>query len=280
MSARIAAVTMARNAGDFLRKWVSWYGAQLGEANLYIFLDGEDQEVPPFTRECHVKVVQRVEGNVAESDRGRIRVLSGFAEGLLSDYDFVIGTDVDEFITPDPATGLGLAEFISAIQPKGRKCFSPLGCDVVQNVSCEAPLDWTRPILEQRSQAFLSTRYTKASILCAPARWGSGFHRVRGSNFHIVKDLYLFHFGGADAVSLQERISGSDLSSRGWGRHFGKRSRLFRLAARLPVRSWGKWVPVARRLQTLLRPPYAWNKPAMLGLRIIVRIPERFRNLF
>jgi hypothetical protein len=40
---KIAAITMARNDDFYLRKWVAYYGAQLGKENLYIFLDGLDQ---------------------------------------------------------------------------------------------------------------------------------------------------------------------------------------------------------------------------------------------
>ena len=43
---RIAAITMVRNDAFYLRKWTAWYGAQLGEENLYILLDGRDQPIP------------------------------------------------------------------------------------------------------------------------------------------------------------------------------------------------------------------------------------------
>lgn len=44
---KIAAITMARNDAFFLKKWVSYYGKELGRENLYIYLDGLDQENPP-----------------------------------------------------------------------------------------------------------------------------------------------------------------------------------------------------------------------------------------
>lgn len=279
MLKRIAALTMVRNGGDFLRRWVGYYGSQLGKSNLFIFFDGLDQVPPEFTAGCNVQVLPRTEGNVAQGDRRRAAILSQFARGLFDRYDFVLGTDVDEFIVADPAKWLSLPEYLSVLKTNGRIAFSPLGCDMVQNTSCESALDPTKPVLAQRSFAFLSTRYTKASILCAPADWGSGFHRVRGSNLHILKDLYLFHFGCADAPGLLSKQADADLGSHGWSRHLGKRARLFRLASRLPARSWNTWIPRARRLQSILRPPYAWNKPAMLGLAILVRIPDRFRRI-
>ena len=280
MSAKIAAVTMVRGGEFFLRKWTSWYGDMLGRDNLYIFFDGLDQVPPPCTEGCHVSVVPRVEGNVARADRGRIDILSECAAHLLESYDFVIGTDVDEFICTDPACGKSLPQYLSSLGESDAVCWSPLGCDVVQRLGSERPLDRGRPILSQRSYALLSTRYTKASILCKPVGWGSGFHRVRKGNFHILKDVYLFHMGCADAPEMIARQADADLAERGWGRHLGKRGRLFETVAKLPVHDWDTWVPRARRLQGIFRPPYAWNKPAMLGLRILVRIPARFSELF
>ena len=278
-AARIAAVTMVRDGEKYLKKWTAWYGGLLGKGNLYIFFDGTDQVPPECTDGCNVQVVPRVEGSVAQGDRGRIRLLSDFASGLLDEYDFVIGTDVDEFLAPDPSCGLNLPEYLSALDTKGRKCFSALGVDVVQNTACETALNRDKPFLEQRSFGLLSTRYAKASILGGKAQWGSGFHRVKGCNFHILKDLYLFHFGCVDASDLDLRLADQDLAAHGWGRHLGKRQKLFAMVPGLPVRSWEVWTPRARKIQSNCRPPYAWNKPAMLGLRILVRIPERFSGL-
>ena len=276
---RIAAVTMVRDGEEYLKRWTAWYGGQLGMGNLYIFFDGTDQTPPPCTAGCNVRVVPRVEGSVAEGDRGRVKLLSDFASGLFGQYDFVIGPDVDELIAPDPTLELSLAEYLSSLDAGSRKCFSALGCDVVQNLSCEAPMNWERPFLDQRSFALLSTRYTKASILCKPAQWGSGFHRVKGSNIKILKDLYLFHFGCVDASGIDARIADRDLASRGWSHHLEKRRRLFKLVADLQPQDWELWTSRARRIQTWCRPPYAWNKPAMLGMRVLVRIPKRFRGL-
>ncbi len=276
MQKQICAITMVRDGGFFLQKWIDWYGSQLGKENLWIIFDGLDQVPPECTAGCNIQLAERVEGKVSQADRGRIAILSELAGSLLDSYDMVIGTDVDEFIVPDPLCGLSLRDYLSSIDTATGKAFSPLGCDVVQNLSCEEQLDRSRPVLGQRRFALLSTRYTKASILCSKAEWGSGFHRVRGCNLKILPQLYLFHFGCADAAAVLDKIADRDLSSRGWDRHLQKRYRLLRTASRLPARDWELWTPRARRLQTYIRPPWAWNKPSMAGLRILVRIPERF----
>ena len=58
-----------------------------------------------------------------------------------------------------------------------------------------------------------------------------------------------------------------------------KRARTIRYATELPARQFDRWVRFARICQTLCRPPYALNKPAMFELRIVVRIPDRFSEI-
>ena len=39
-----------------------------------------------------------------------------------------------------------------------------------------------------------------------------------------------------------------------------------------------KWLKIARILQTYMRPIYALRKPAMLGIKTVVKIPSRFKK--
>ena len=162
---------------------------------------------------------------------------------------------------------------------KVKGSLSALGLDFGQKLGEEADITEDRPFLQQRHYAQIGTRYTKPSILAQPLRWGSGFHRIKGHNFHIAKDLYLLHFGYFDLKRLEDRFRDKDRLDQGWGKHMRKRSRTIRLVSSLPARDFDRWTRIARRLQALLRPPYAWNKPGMLGLKWVVRIPERFQSL-
>lgn len=274
---RICALTMVRNDDFFLRKWVEYYGAQLGVENLYIFFDGTDQVIPDFCAGTNAVLRERVQGQVAAADRGRIDYLSSQAAELLKRYDLVIGTDVDEFLIPDPSSGKSLPEFLSALP--ARKTYSGLGVDVGQHLDKEGEIDPSRPFLSQRSFARLSTRYSKSTVISEPVSWGSGFHRVRNVNFHIVKDLYLFHFGCVDMKRLEAKFSDPDKIATGWLRHLKKRARTIFDVTGSKARSWNVWVPAARGIQNVVRPPYAWNKPAMFSMRVVVEIPERFRQI-
>jgi hypothetical protein len=98
---RICAITMVRNDEFYLRKWVEYYGRELGRENLYIYFDGVDQTVPAFCEGTHVVVCEKLQGNVAQGDKRRIRFLSQRAAELFKDYDLVIGTDADEILVVD-----------------------------------------------------------------------------------------------------------------------------------------------------------------------------------
>lgn len=276
---RIAAVTMQRGDEFFLAKWVEYYGAQLGKENLYIFFDGQDQTIPAFCDGTNATLNLRIKAKIANSDKQRIAFLSAQASKLLTEggYDFVIGADADEFLVVDPKLGIGLKEYIA--RSNIRTTLSGLGLDFGQKLGEEGDITADAPFLQQRRYAQLCTRYTKASVIARPVRWGSGFHRVKGHNFHIGKDLYLLHFGYFDLKRIQDRMSDACRLDQGWTKHMKKRSRTIRYATHLKARDFDKWTKIARICQSLVRPPYALNKPAMFEARVVVRIPERFSSI-
>lgn len=275
---RIAAITMVRNDDFYLRKWVDYYGAQLGVENLYIYFDGLDQVIGDFCAGTHAELVEKIGTQVVAAEKGRLKFLSQKAADLLNGgYDLVIGVDADEFLVVDPKLGKSLVEFLS--EKKIRTSLSGLGLDFGQKIGEEGDITDTEPFLCQRHFAQIGTRYTKPSVLARPGIWGSGFHRVKRHNFHIASDLYLLHFGYFDMKRIEDRFNDKDRLSQGWGKHMKKRARTIRLVTEKKARSFERWTRFARRCQRLVRPPYALNKPAMFELRLVVRIPDRFQNI-
>ena len=275
---RIAALTMARNDDFYLRKWVEYYGGQLGRENLYIYLDGLDQVVGDYCEGTHAQAVEKIGNQLVAAEKGRLKFLSDKSAALLAaGYDLVIGVDADEFVVVDPKLGKTLPEYLSSLEVN--VSVSALGVDFGQKLGEEPDITEDRPFLQQRHYARLGTRYTKPSVVAAPVVWGSGFHRIKGHNFHIAKDLYLFHFGYFDMKRLQDRYNDKDRVDQGWGKHMRKRARTINLVTERKALDFDRWTRFARCCQTLCRPPYAWNKPAMFELVVIVRIPDRFNQL-
>ena len=277
MAKKICALTMVRNDEFYLRKWVAYYGAELGMTTLYVYLDGKDQEIPDWCPGVNVEAVDKIPGQVVEAEKGRLDFLSAKAAELLGTYDLVIGVDADEFLVVDPKLGLSLSEYLS--QTKIRTSLSGLGVDVGQHTEQEGDIASDIPFLSQRHYARLSTRYTKPCVIAKPVRWGRGFHRVKGHNFHIGKDLFLFHFGYFDLGRIKARFEDPSRRAAGWTKHLERRSKTIRQVTAGKARDWDRWTRAARCIQTICRPPYAWNKPAMFELVIIVRIADRFSKI-
>ena len=270
---RIAAITMARNDEFFLSRWVAYYGKQLGTENLYILLDGTDQKKPLNAGKANITKLPHTDMSRAAGDKYRIGKLSELAQELLKTYDIVIGCDTDEFLIVDPNTNKTLAEYLSEL--KIRTSVSGLGLDVGQNMKTEKPLDTNMAILEQREYALLSTRYTKPVVINRPVKWGSGFHRIKGHNFHIDKNLYLLHFG---AVDMNMLLSKATKRGTDWVNHLRRRGNgtINAVTNKKPQRQGFKHI--ARIMQSIFRPIYALDKPGMLGLKRVIKIPSRFKK--
>ena len=270
---RIAVITMARNDEVFLSRWIKYYGTQFGDENLYIYLDGTDQKIPENAGKANISKLPHHDMSRSAGDKYRINLISDLAEKLLKTYDIVIGCDCDEFLVIDPNTNMTLHEYLS--QKKFNTTMSGIGLDVGQHMKLEKTINPDQTFLSQRSFALLSTRYTKPVVINRPVRWGSGFHRIKNHNFHIDKNLYLLHFGAIDMQMLESKAAarGTD-----WLNHLRRRGNgTINDVTNLPARS-EFWIKLARKIQTYIRAPYAWNKPNMLGLKIVVKIPKRLEK--
>ena len=88
------------------------------------------------------------------------------------------------------------------------------------------------------------------------------------------KDI-LLHFGAIDMKMLENKAlkRGTD-----WLNHLKRRGNgTINLITNKKTKS-EKWLKIARILQTYCRPIYALRKPAMFGLKPVVKIPPRFKK--
>ncbi len=274
---KIGIVSMVRNDRFFIPKWIDYYGAQLGNENLYLILDGHDQAFPEGHETINVIRIPRQKLSRTSGDRNRINVISYFVKALFLRYDLIIAHDIDEILVVDPNQHLTLADYLQ--RPVRYTSLSALGLDVGQHLDLEQPIDPARPFLEQRSFAHVSARYTKAVVATRPLTWGSGFHRVRFKNFHIDPNLFLFHFGMVDYEISKRKMEDQSLLNAGWQGHLDRRYELFDLITKKTPVDGDTFFKQARRRQSIFRPLFALNKPGMLNEKPVISIPERFRNI-
>ena len=274
MLKRIAVITSVRNGAHFLDRWIAYYGGEVGFENLYIIVDGLDQPTPDPSSGVNILPHPYEARSRSAGDKFRAARASDLAASLFETYDIVIGTDVDEFIVVDPAISKSLAAYLFSVPQSG--VLSAMGVDVACNTRQEKPLDWDAPFLGQRQFGQISDRYTKASIMFEPLRWGSGQHRVRGRGFTVDPHLVLFHFGSVDDKATDTRTQDAERNRTGWAAHQRRRNAVVTNVSTSPVIDGDVRFRSARKMLSRPRAPWAWNKPRPLRVDDIVQIPDRF----
>ena len=273
----ISVVSMVRNDSFFADKWITYYGSQFGYENLYLFVDGMDQKLPSRSKKINCYQIPHVEYKRAKGDRKRAQHISNFAQELFQNYQLVLAMDIDEFLVLDPNQQCSLTTYLS--QGFKSSSLSALGLDVGQHPTLEQPIDLKKPFLTQRAYAQVSDRYTKPIVALKPLNWGSGFHRVKGKNYTIDANLFLFHFGLVDYERAKMNTQNNQLLSSGWKGHFDRRFQLFSDLETQLLHEGDSFFKKARALLSRNRKWFAWNKPSPLKGNTVVRIPDRFKTL-
>ena len=277
MKKRIAAISMCRNDLFFSERWISYYGKRLGFKNLYLFIDGIDQKLPLRAEKINCFQISHIKLNRLKADRFRAKRISEFAKELHKKYDVVLATDIDEFLVLDPNTGIELKEYLN--KNFVSSSLSALGIDVAQHPTFEKSIDKNKPFLSQRKYAMVSDRYTKPIISLEPLNWGSGFHRIKGKDFTIDPNLFLFHFGLVDIKILENKYKDNELISLRWHNHLKRRYKLYKkINNQIPVEA-DQLFEKAREYFKKNRRFISWNKPSSLKIQNLIKIPERFKDL-
>lgn len=192
----LAAITMARDEGPMLRKWVDHYVAQVGADNVFVVddhtVDGSTDDLP-----CAVLKIPYLRKKAFEPSR--MGLVSGLASGLLEAYDAVLFTDADEFVVADPKVHPSLRHFVAA-RP-GQAAVGVLGLNLMHDVATEPPLDLSRPVLEQRRLAKFLPLMCKPSLKFVPADWVLASHGIKAP-FAVDPELWMFHLKFADRDHL------------------------------------------------------------------------------
>ena len=194
---RVAAVTMVRNEGRMLQKWVDHYGGQLGNDHLVVIDDNSDDGSTDRV-DCKVKRIRPITG---EFEPARMRIVSEVARKLLRRHDAVVFADADEFIVPDPERYAGLLDFVAAhrdVPAVGVMCLN-----VVHHLAAEGPLDYERPFLDQRQVATFVPLFCKPAVKFVKNSWAAGSHGLAGATFQVSPELYMFHMKFADRGHLE-----------------------------------------------------------------------------
>jgi hypothetical protein len=212
--ARMAAVTMVKGDHAFLARWIGYYGPLIGRENLYILRHGPDPEIDRIAEGANVVHLPDT-GDKSGFDRRRWATLSQFTGGLTLYYNWVLCTDVDEIVAPDPATGQTLPDYLDALFATGRapRVISPFAIEIVHTPATEPePLDPDRPILSVRRNFRLNSNYAKPCITRGRIAFSIGGHGSTTRDVALDPKLFLFHLRFMDDALSRARL----LSRKAW----------------------------------------------------------------
>lgn len=194
---RIAAFTLCYKEHVMLPLWINHYSKLVGRENLFILDHSND---PPIAIDG-IKTAIIPRPNYDEVTR--LNTIKTWQQKLLESYDWVIFSDTDEFITfRKPPTYITLQDYLNNQTSQIIRC---IGVDVI-DPSNAPTIDWTKPILQQRSKGIISHWSCKALISSVANNWNPGFHTTNSPST-LDNHFWLFHLKYADETHLMKRLS-------------------------------------------------------------------------
>lgn len=187
----VAVITMARDEGAMIARWVDHYAAQVGADNVFVV---DDHTADGSTDGLPCQVIRLPYLGKYSFEPSRMGIVSGLASSLLFAYDAVMFVDADEFVVADPKEHETLRHFAAAYDD--RDAVGVLGYNVV-HLPGEEPLRFDRPFLQQRSYAKFVPLMCKPSFKQVPAGWVRASHGIL-MPYELSTDLYMFHMKFAD----------------------------------------------------------------------------------
>jgi hypothetical protein len=194
---RLAAVTMVYNEAEYLPVWLRHYAAAVGAAHCHIVDHGStDGSTDNLGAANRLRLPRS-----PHDDARRARFISTYCAALLTWYDAIIHTDVDELVVPDPRRFASLPACAEAAP----EVASAIGFNLLHLPAEEPPLDFSHPIGPQRHWAWFTSAMCKPVLIRRPVTWSPGFHSADAPlAFH---NLYLIHLRYADRATAFARLA-------------------------------------------------------------------------
>lgn len=288
-----AALTMAYQDHEFLRRWVDYYARQFERRHLYVLSHGGDPEHRRIAQGCNVIALPR-DPTMFRMDRRRWSLISQFANGLLRYFNWVIAGDVDEVVIVDPDVAPNLQTYLWRYdRPDAPKSICPFGIELVHNPALEPePILPGETILSRRRNFRANANYSKPCILRRESHFTSGGHANLHKPRYLDPHLYLVHLRFYDETQTIARLTGrkslreamdTARDQEGEGVAWSKDLETFRKLSQLvPVREDAELADFRRKM---IDEQQALHEETVIfwgggRSRELYRLPDRFAPLF
>lgn len=124
---------------------------------------------------------------------------------LLTRHDVVAYAEIDEIFMPDPEKFANLSLYVDWFKREPHvKAVSATGMNVVQMMD-EEPIDWSKPVLPQRTHWTRDPFYDKCFMSKGPTHWDSGMMNFGADKGKKDEYFYLIHLKYIDYEQEVER---------------------------------------------------------------------------
>jgi hypothetical protein len=191
----VAALTIYQGDIGFLKRWLGYYGDQLGRENCYVLCVGDNPMLRDLAQGCSIMRLPPDAAPTLEKRRGRI--VNNLVAALLCYHAHVVVSEMDELVLVDPQARQGLRDYLIASE-RGQ-VLTPLGMQQVRHTGPETDVArrcYVRPVPELSKPCVLSTA-TALSRDGTLSRYG---------HLHMPHDLYLLRAPPFDEMSPTDAV--------------------------------------------------------------------------
>jgi Glycosyl transferase family 2 len=193
---KVAVFTHAYNEGAMLSFWERHFAGLVGYENCFVIDNGgDDGSVDDLNR-----MTNKIRLPLSPIDHWEWCQFNGyFLRFLLRKYKWAIHVDTDEMLVCD-------GDFQQRLLNTPVGIYAPeKAIAVVHDISHEATFNFSRPLVEQRSNfVYEIDGFKKPCIASIPVTWQPGFHRSY-EPWSELSGIWLVHMREVDSVSVARR---------------------------------------------------------------------------
>jgi len=195
---KCAIFVMVQDEKIFLPIWLKYYSKYFGGEDIFVF---DHRSSDDSINKCKLEYkFQSIRLNYPYSfDHKWFKfVAENMQLKLLRYYEYVLFTDVDEILFPNPELFIGLDDYINKLKKKSVKC---KGYEIIHLKEKEKEFDPNLSVLAQRKYWHRNLWWDKTLLTKKPLRWDIGFHHIsKFSKLFSKKDenLLLIHLHKLD----------------------------------------------------------------------------------